>query len=128
MALQLVRSVPIHGCWVVTPAGNMPARDDLHDPKKVPTRLRAMMLVTMNRHIQGVSRPKAVKSLRNDIWEFRAQDQGICLRVLYFTDSPHCVGAHTFVKKERVTSTADVNQARRAKNSWSLATCGGSDW
>ncbi|MEK6648184.1 MAG: type II toxin-antitoxin system RelE/ParE family toxin [Actinomycetota bacterium] len=82
----------------------------------------------MNRHIQGISRPKAVKYLRNDIWEFRAKDQGICLRVLYFTESPHCVGAHTFVKKERVTSTADIDQARRAKSSWASDTCGGPDW
>lgn len=126
--LKLVRIVPLHGCWVVTPAGNMPARDDLYNPKIVNPRLRAAMLVTMKRHLEGNARRDAVKPLRNEIWEFRAKENGICLRVLYFTESPHCVGAHTFVKKDKKTPDSDIEQARRAMRTWSSGSCPGADW
>lgn len=114
---------PLHFCWFSTPAGNCPAEDDLDDVKQI--HAQARMRATIKRHVEGKSRPRAVTHLGNQIYEFRVQDSGIWLRVLFFTSNPHIVGVKTVVKKQNKADGNDLDYATRCKGSWVPENCQG---
>lgn len=115
---------PLHFCWYSTPAGNCPAEDDLDDVKQIDAQAR--MRQAIKRQVEGTFRPRgAVSHLGNQIYEFRVQDSGIWLRVLYFTASPHIVGVKTVVKKKNKADPDDWEYAIQCRAKWVPENCQG---
>jgi phage-related protein len=83
------------------------------------------MRQTIKRHVEGKSRSKAIAHLGQQIYEFRVNESGIWLRVLFFTDNPHIVGVKTVMKKQNKADVNDINYAIRSKTGWVPKNCQG---
>lgn len=115
-----------HWCWWESPGGGQPGLKSLLTIKKDHPEATADAVATIQRYANGNQlRRGAIEHLRDQIFEVRAKDGSIWLRIYFFKEPGHLIGTAALKKKDNRADNDAIETTRSRKTAWKSISCSG---